>query len=142
MSLRNKIEELLLEQKLAVLGTYSGFSPHTTLVAFTANLKELKALFVTTSISRKAKNINKNPHVSLLVDNRGNNITDFRDTCVVTLEGIAEEASEADVPNFLSKHPYLLDFLNAPSTKLYRINLEKVEVVTHFQNVYELDLND
>lgn len=142
MSLRDNIEKLLKDQKLAVLGTSSGELPHTTLVAFTANLKDSVALFVTPSLSRKAQNIKKNPHVSLLVDNRSNHVTDFRDTYVVTLKGKAEKAGKSEHTTFLSTHPYLVDFLNAPSTTLYRIKLEHVELVTHFQNVYELNLDE
>lgn len=142
MSLRDKIEELIKDQKLAVLGTSNGALPHTTLVAFSANLEESTALFVTPSSSRKAQNIENNPYASLLIDNRGNNVLDFRDACVITMKGKVDKAIKSDHIDFLSKHPHLVNFLKSPSTTLYKIRLEKVELVTNFQNIYELDLNE
>ena len=139
MSIREKANAVLKNQSLGVLGTSYDDMPHTTLVAFTANVKRKEAFFVTSISSRKAQNIEKNPYVSLFIDNRKNKVIDFMETLGITIKG--KVARESDTSTFVSKHPHLLDFVHAPSTALYRISITSVEVVTNFQKVYELKID-
>ena len=83
-----------------------------------------------------------NPAVSLLIDNRKNEIEDFRDAMAVTAIGRAEPLhdSERDKPEkiYLMKHPYLVDFLQSPTTAFFKVRIERYIVVTHFQHVIEV----
>lgn len=142
MSLKKRVIAVLETQALAVLGTSSNNIPHTTLVAFKADLQAREAYFVSSVASRKAQNIDENPYVSLFVDNRNNKVQDFRDALGVTMKGMARVAGSGHVEGFLEKHPHLFDFVHSPSTNLFLIDLDSVEVVTEFQKVFELNLDE
>jgi len=141
MSLLEKVKKLVESQPLAVLSTSRENYPHTTLVAQRTNIQERKTIFVTTTSSRKAENIKENPQVSLFIDNRQNTYKDFRDTIGVTIKGKATQTPEY-TDYFLEKHPNLIDFVHSPSTGIFCIEIERIEVVTEFQKVYELNLNE
>ena len=141
MSLLEKVKKLVESQPLAVLSTSRENYPHTTLVAHRTNIQERKTIFVTTTSSRKAENIKETPQVSLFIDNRQNTYKDFRDTIGVTIKGRATQ-NQKYTEYFLEKHPNLIDFVNSPSTGIFCIEIERIEVVTEFQKVYELNLNE
>ena len=136
------IQDLLTSQRLAVLSTQMSGRPYSNLIAFAAteDLKEI--LFATTRATRKYANLMAEPHVSLLVDNRSNQETDFGEASAVTVLGGAEEVrgSERDryVQLYLNKHPYLKEFVTAPSCALIKIRVEKFIMVTQFQEVREI----
>lgn len=139
------LQELLQGQRLAVLATLAAEEPrrpYTNLIAFaaTADLKEI--VFATTRATRKFANLTAEPRVSLLVDNRSNRETDFGEAAAVTILGTASELLEPERERYqaiyLAKHPYLRDFVTAPSCALLRVRVEKYILVTRFQEVHEV----
>lgn len=60
----------------------------------------------------------------------------------MTALGIAKEAVEMEKETllsiFLTRHPYLRDFSESPSTALIRVKIEKYIRVSSFQNIDEL----
>lgn len=142
MLLINKARQLAKNQPLAVLATSNNNKPHATLVAHKTNLSKKESFFVTTTRSRKAKNIEKNPQVSLFIDNRKNSYEDFKETIGITLTGRAKITKNKREAFFLQKHPYLKDFVNSQSTSLFRLEIEKIEVVTNFQKVFVVNLDE
>ena len=146
--LQSEIAELLLSQKLAVLATQSsGGSSYSSLIAFAATDDLQKIVFATPKATRKFANIKHNPRVSLLIDNRSNNEKDFHDAKAVTVMGAAERIDPDTSPSemkslYLSKHPYLEDFLRSPSTAFIIISVRSYYLVSRFQEVMELHIND
>ena len=149
MILRNKfqikdsLKTLLASQSLAVLATQNAAQPYANLVAFAA-AADLKSLFFATARStRKFANISKNPRVSLVIDNRSNRVADFREAMAVTALGKAKEigsrAKKKVQALYLSKHPYLREFVLSPSCALLKVEVEKYIIVYRFQNVLELN---
>jgi len=139
---KNVLEDLLNSQPLAVLATQGDGQPYTNLVAFTFS-QDLQSLFFATSQStRKFANLSADPRVSMLVDNRTNNPSDFRWAKAVTVTGKAEkidkEKEAAITEAYLDKHPHLKDFLESPSCALIRIRVETYFLVTRFQEVMEI----
>jgi heme iron utilization protein len=114
-------------QRFAVLGTFFRGQPYSNLVAFasTNNLKTI--LFVTNRSTRKYNNIGGNNQVSILIDNRKNEPSDFSNAYAVTAIGIAKEimGEERNIFSkiYLTKHPSLLDFLSMPASVLIAINV-------------------
>ena len=146
--LQREIAELLLSQKLAVLATQSpsGWS-YSSLIAFAATDDLQKIVFATPKATRKFANINHNPKVSLLIDNRSNNEKDFHDAKAVTVMGTAElidpDTSPIELKSlYLGKHQYLEDFLRSPSTALIIISVKCYYLVSRFQEVMELHISD
>lgn len=146
--LKEEITELLTEQKLAVLSTQSsdGFS-YASLIAFAAEDDLQTIVFATPKATRKFANLMNNDRISLLIDNRANEENDFHAAKAVTVMGIARERpsdSNEDVlvSLYLRKHPYLYDFLHSPTTALIHIAVLRYYLVTRFQEVMELHLQN
>jgi len=135
------LQELCSGQPLAVLATDAGRAPYTSLVAVavTADLRQL--YFATPRASRKWANLAENGQVSLLIDNRSNQVADFSEAAAATILGSAEELSgaerEAGLDLFLGRHPHLREFTASPSCALFRVQVASIYLVTCFQNVRE-----
>jgi len=142
--LLEQLKEFFESQPLSVLATQNGTAPYVSLVAFASDEKPEYILFSTTKATRKYSNLSANPSVSLLIDNRKNTIEDFRDAMAVTVLGKVEpiEDFERSIMEkiYLMKHPYLVDFLNSPTTAFLKIRVEKYIVVTRFQHVVEVSV--
>ena len=122
-------------------------SAYASLIAFTATDDLQKIVFATPKATRKFANIRYNPKVSLLIDDRSNNEKDFHDAQAVTVMGavdrIDNDASQNELaPLYLSKHPYLEDFLRSPSTAFIIISVKSYYLVSRFQEVMELHIRD
>jgi nitroimidazol reductase NimA-like FMN-containing flavoprotein (pyridoxamine 5'-phosphate oxidase superfamily) len=146
--LQTEITKLLLSQKLAVLATQSSEgAAYASLIAFAATDDLQKIVLATPKSTRKFANIKHNPKVSLLIDDRSNNEKDFHDAQAVTVIG-AVERIDADISGnelaslYLSKHPYLEDFLRSPSTAFVIISVRSYYLVSRFQEVMELHICD
>ena len=85
--LKNKVKKLLIKQKLGVLATQGDVYPYNTLVgyAFTKDLRFI--LFATMRHTRKYRNIINHHNVSMLIDNRTNRVSDFKDAVALTVAG-------------------------------------------------------
>jgi nitroimidazol reductase NimA-like FMN-containing flavoprotein (pyridoxamine 5'-phosphate oxidase superfamily) len=136
------IQELLNSQRLAVLSTQMSGRPYSNLVAFAATEDLQDILIATTRATRKYANMTAEPGVSLLIDNRSNEETDFGETSAVTVLGIAEEVlgpeRERYLQIYLKKHPYLMEFVSAPTCALIKVKVERFIMVTRFQEVREI----
>jgi heme iron utilization protein len=142
--LKNQIKQLLASQRLGVLSTQYQGHPYSSLVAFssTENLEEI--YFATPKTTRKFRNLNQDNRVSMLIDNRSNEISDFHHATAVTVSGLAKEVQKADKNRvkdiYLIKHPYLTDFVNSASCALVVIHIHKYVLVRRFQEVFELHI--
>ena len=142
--LKEFLKNLFPSQKLAVLATQSKKQPYGNLVAFVAT-KDLKhLLFATTRATRKYTNISENPTVAMVMDNRSNQEADFHQAAAVTATGVAKEVKGSEKETllrlYLSRHPYLKDFVSSPTCALLKMDVETYYVVRQFQNVMELHI--
>jgi hypothetical protein len=112
--------------------------PYASLVAYysTEDLKNL--IFATSKKTNKFQNLMKNSNTSFLIDNRENNPSDFNNAITITAFGKAEEIIE-NLDYFrdllIKKYPSLRDFIYSSDCALLRINIEKYQFVSNFQNV-------
>ena len=140
----SEIKKLFDAQKLGVLSTYGRNQPYSSLVACAA-LKDLKTLiFATARSTRKYDNLTRNPPVSLLVDNRSNQDSDFHDAIAVTVTGEAQEIEQHEretlLKIYLDKHPSLREFVMSPTCALVKITVQRFFLVHSFQQVLELSV--
>jgi heme iron utilization protein len=144
--IRGQLEVLFASQKFAVLSTNDHGQPYNNLVAFLASADLLRIIFATARSTRKYANIESEPRVSLLVDNRRNKDSDIRRAMAVTALGRVVQVTEAEHERyrelFIAKHPYLGEFVSTPTTALICVDLEQYYVVSRFQNVTLLDLKE
>jgi nitroimidazol reductase NimA-like FMN-containing flavoprotein (pyridoxamine 5'-phosphate oxidase superfamily) len=140
------IRTLIASEPLAVLATIDGSVPCANLVAIARDDEDRALFFATSRYTRKYANLCRNPRVALLIDNRKNDASDFRDAAAVTVIGTAvevgAEAREAMESRYVTIHPSLADFVRSPTTVLYRIAVEKYIMVTRFQHVVEVSAGD
>ncbi|MFO7708503.1 MAG: pyridoxamine 5'-phosphate oxidase family protein [Desulfobacterales bacterium] len=135
------VRGLLGGQRLAVVSTHTAGHPYANLVAF-AESPDLKSLFFATARStRKFENLSADCRVALLIDNRRNREGDFHEAAAVTVMGSAGEAAnaekEAALRLYLAKHPYLEEFVRAPTCALFKVYVQKYILVRNFQSVVE-----
>ena len=138
------LRELFEAQKLAVLSTQGNGQPYASLVAFWAS-SDLKFIcFGTPKTTRKFANLAADPRVAVLVNSSTNRIADFHKAISVTAVGEAAEAvgSEGEwiLTQYLAKHPYLEDFINAPTCALVKVSVKSYYMVKNFQYVMEMHI--
>lgn len=135
------LRKLCSGQPLAVLATDAGSGPYASLVAVTLTPDLRQLYFATLRTTRKWANLAGNHHVSLLIDNRSNQVTDFSRAAAATVIGSAEELRGAELDTglaiFLRRHPHLAEFTASPSCALFRVRISSIYLVTRFQNVME-----
>lgn len=133
------IEHLLGEQALAGLATSQHGQPYGSLIAFAATPGFDAVLFATPRHTRKFANLQREPRVALLVDNRENRASDFSGAAALTILGTAREVAAADRLTmqqlFLAKHPSLKDFIQDPDSALMIATIQTIVLVDQFQCV-------
>ncbi len=137
------IESLLADQRFAALATQGGEVPYTSLVAFAVTPDLRRVVFPTRAGTRKFANLEANPRVALLVDNRSNSADDYRNAAALTVIGSVrtECGPEADEGRklLLARHPILADFLAAPDGRIATVAVAEYLLVTNFEAVVRLD---
>ncbi len=112
------IEALIRNNKTCVLATSADNKPHCSLMAYTVNETCREMYLITHRTTRKYKNLQKNPHVSLLVDTRA---TSDDSVCALTIEGVYSKIEDSVKRNrvgdqFLSAHPRMQSFIENGDT--------------------------
>jgi heme iron utilization protein len=139
------IRTLLKVQKLAVLSTHNSGQPYASLVAFVASEDLSHIYFATARTTRKYHNLDTDPRVAMLMDSRSNSDSDVHEAVAVTAVGNATEITEPNrrqgMDLYLSKHPYLQDFVRAESCALIKVEVKTYYLVSRFQQVMELHIS-
>lgn len=130
------------KQRHAVLATDSGRQPYTSLVAFALSEDAKGVIFATPRKTSKYQNIMKNRKVSLMIDTRSNAAKGYMQSEAVTILGTASPLRKGKRRDelckiFTNKHPELAGFVNAPSTALILISINKALHTGQFQIVSE-----
>ncbi len=130
-------------QRFAALATQGGDVPYTSLVAFAVTPDLRRVVFPTRTGTRKFANLEANPRVALLVDNRSNSPDDYRNAAALTVIGSvrSECGLEADEGRqlLLARHPILSAFLAAPDGRIATVTVAEYLLVTNFEAVTKLD---
>lgn len=140
--LKERINSLMNEQKLAVLASFHDDEPYTNLIAFVATDDLRYIYFVTPVATRKYSYLTISKKASVMIDNRSNKESDFKDAIAVNANGTVMEVEKTNTLKdlYLRKHPYLKDFLTSPSSALMRVEVKRYIVASRFQNVVEIDM--
>jgi uncharacterized pyridoxamine 5'-phosphate oxidase family protein len=138
------VRQLLNEQKVGILATIDSNKPYTSIVGFAAT-DDLKTIYFGTPVATlKYRNIQDNPNVSILIDNRKNLGSDFSQAAALTCMGEAfseDDSMDQSGKNYLiDRHPELKAFFSSPSCKIVKICVRKYSLVLRFQEVTEIDM--
>ena len=140
LPLPERIRALVEGELYGVLCTQGREQPYGSLVAFAFGPDLSAAAFATPITTRKFQLLSACDRVSLVVDNRptfGDDMTRI-EAVTVTGRAIRLEAGvsfERWAQRLLERHPYLENFLAAPSTALFRIDVARFFHVERFQEV-------
>lgn len=144
--LKESLRKLFASRRLAVLSTQRDGKPYASLVAFAATADLRQLLFATTRSTRKFSYMASDPNVAMLIDNRTNEVSDFRNAMAVTALGTVEEIAITGDKElraiYLAKHPYLKGFVASPTCAFLRITVQTYYVVQRFQHVLELHVGE
>ncbi len=143
--IRNKIQALFRDQKLAVLSTHQSGQPYASLIAFVGSDDLKKIFFVTPRTTRKFSNLTADSRVAVLINSSLNVESDFHEAVSVTALGAAKEIDGIEKDEilslYLSKHPYLNEFATSPTCALVGVAITKYIMVKNFQHVMELPID-
>ena len=143
--LKELLKKLFNLQRLSVLGSNQEGYPYLNLIAFAATDDLKHFFFCTTRPTRKYTNLKADSRASMLIDSRSNNESDFHEAMAVSAVGkvrdILAEEEEVFRNAYLSKHPYLEDFVKSPTCAHLVFDVASYYIVRQFQNVSELHMN-
>ena len=102
---------------------------------------DLKTYYFTTSVAtRKFRLLSENRHVALVIDSRFQHIDDMTKVEALTITGKSTHITTGDeykqvIAHLRKRHQYLHEFIEAPSTALFKIDVIRYFYVTRFQEV-------
>lgn len=133
------LRDMFATQKVAVLATNADGQPYGSLVAFAATQDLEELLFATPRSSRKYGNLLSNPRVSLVIDNRGELRSGLSNALAVGAVGRTEELTgeerEQMAKVYLSRHPYLADFVGSRDIALFAVKVAYYVISSFTQGV-------
>jgi nitroimidazol reductase NimA-like FMN-containing flavoprotein (pyridoxamine 5'-phosphate oxidase superfamily) len=136
----DSIRALVETERFAVLCTQGGGQPYGSVVAFAFAHDLMAFVFATPMATRKFRLLSECDRVALVVDNRGQFPEDMMKVEAITVTGRARQVAAGSefehwAPLLTARHPYLRQFVNAPSTALFRVEAVRYLHVTRFQEV-------
>jgi heme iron utilization protein len=139
----SKVRKLMAEQRFGVLCTAQpNGQPYTSLVAVIASEDLGQVAFATLRATRKFDNISSEPRVALLLDDRANQPSDLQEATTLTVLGTTHELKGSERDRFatalLSKHATLDGFLRSADCAVVVIEVDRLLLVTKFQQIVEL----
>ena len=139
----SKLNSVLSSQNLGVLATSGEEFPYTSLVGIVPDEALKSIIFATMRQTRKYGNLKRNPKVSILINSSTNSADDFKDAVSITVLGTATDVPEDELESikkiYLSKFPFLEDFVKDPACVLVKVKVAKFIVVSRFQEVTEIE---
>ena len=142
LPLKTVIGRLLDEQPYAVLCTQGEGQPYGSLVALAVTDDLTAMVFATPKATRKYRLLCECGQVALVVDSRSTQSDDMMQIEALTATGRATEMTDSEEIErysrlLLARHAHLKDFVAAPSTALFRVEVVRCFHVTRFQEVRE-----
>jgi hypothetical protein len=143
--LRTRIKALLHGQLYGVLATQGeGGAPHASIIAF-ASADDLSAIvFATPRNTRKYSYMLARDRATFFIDDRRARKEELMDVSGLEAQGVVRELLGKDRDDyravFLARHPDMAPFADAPGSALMRLEVERYDMVDHFQHVLVLSV--
>jgi hypothetical protein len=140
VSVVDKIRRLAEGQPFGVLCTQIGGQPYGSMIAlaFTEDLSH--AVFSTPRATRKYRNLSECNKIAIVVNNLSEFPDELMSVSAFTLTGQACEVVSDEEHSYwagllLGRHPELRDFVESPSTAVFRVKVIRYFFVSSFQEV-------
>jgi nitroimidazol reductase NimA-like FMN-containing flavoprotein (pyridoxamine 5'-phosphate oxidase superfamily) len=139
-TVQEQIRALLAGQPFGVLCTQGEGQPYGSVVAFAYDDELTSLAFATSENTFKYRLLCECEQVAFVFDTRSQYPDDARRASAITTTGRAVRLSPGRElsrwqARLTERHPELVDFFRAPDTALFRVNVERHILVTHFASV-------
>ncbi len=139
-SLPEQIRRLVEHEPYGVLCTQGQEQPYGSVIAYACTDDLTAAVFATTRATRKFHLLTESDRVALVVDNRGSFPGDLMKIEAITATGRARLLPPGPDRDrcaglLIARHPHLRDFIQSPSSALFRIGITRYFHVVRFQEV-------
>jgi len=138
-----KMEALVREKDTCVLATVSDNSPHCSLMSYVTDASCREIYMVTHRETKKYRNLQKNPDVSLLIDSRSGNVNgspgDHISALTIngTFQKIEDDAKRERVrATLLDRHPVLREFLTDPGAEIIAVRCRSFQLLEGIRDSY------
>lgn len=144
--LRTRIKTLLYSQLYGVLSTQGeGGMPHASIIAF-ASADDLSAIvFATPRNTRKYSYMMARDRIAFFIDDRRARKEEIMDASGLEAQGTVRELHDQQRDDyramFLARRPDMASFVDAPGSALMRLEVERYDMVDHFQHVLVLSVD-
>lgn len=127
--------QLIKNNDILVLATCVEKKPHTSLMAYTSSDDGLEIYMLSSTESKKWKNINQNPNVGIMIDDRDEKLEESRHTVkALTLTGrhvpIISDTERNSVFNSISKSiPSISEQFTGSNNDIIRIKVASMQLL-------------
>ncbi len=130
--MNEKMKSLIKHNEICVLATAGSQGPHTSLMGYLASDDGAEIYMVTKEDTLKYRNIQSEPRVSVLLDDR--RAGDPGELCALTISGRAEVVgdtrAEAELlARFTAERPHLCRIASDPGSKVLRVRIKKLQLL-------------
>jgi nitroimidazol reductase NimA-like FMN-containing flavoprotein (pyridoxamine 5'-phosphate oxidase superfamily) len=140
------IKTLIRNKDVCVLSTVSGGAPHCSLMSYITDDACSEFYMITLTDTKKYRNLQGNSAVSLLIDNREEDVDHKRKNILsLTISGVFEklhDPSEAEriLQQLLKRHPHLKEFAESGNAKVFAVRAQTFQLLdgvsrSHFEEV-------
>ena len=140
--MRKDIQELIQANRICVLATVSGGEPHCSLMSYVTDDDCREIYMATSRQTKKYRNLQANPYVSLLVDSRqdvaaGPAMPLRALTISGTLQRETDENKLTDIRGrLLTKNADLREIFNDPDTEIIVVRISTVQLLAGLTDAY------
>jgi len=140
------IKNVIKSQEMCVLATSADKLPHTSLMAYVADIEVQNVYMITHRNTQKFKNLEINPFVSLLVDTRSAEVSGKRENIVaLTVSGKYSQVNNDDTiveikETFCNRHKHLQRFVNNDDAVVFKVEIKSFQLLKGAMDSYYLQL--
>lgn len=145
--MHQKIRELIESNDVCVLATVAGAGPHCSLMSYVATEDGREIYMITHKNTKKYKNMEGNPVVSLLIDSRETDRGENRQrakalTVTGAYEKVKDEAKSGEIRRrLLERHPHLKDFIEDPQAQFILVRVKAFQLLEGVADAYFEEVN-
>lgn len=143
--LQTRIKSLLHRQLYGVLSTQGEGVPHASIIAYACADGISAIIFVTPRNTRKFSYMMARDRVVFFVDDRRERKEELMDVCGLEAQGRVRELQGEQRDDYraiyLARHPDMASFVDAPGSALMRLEVERYDMVDHFQHVLVMQVD-
>lgn len=137
-----KIKALIREKDTCVLATVSDDSPHCSLMSYVTDAECREIYMVTHRETKKYRNLQKNPAVSLLIDTRAGDAPGAPHDVIAaltinaTFRKIDDAKRKYAREKLMERHPGLREFITDPDAEIIAVRCRSFQLLEGIRDSY------